>query len=88
LDPICREKNRRINKMYKKTLVYFARFMNYYHEGKIKETDKGGTRSMIGDMTDASKVRSQSQRRREKLREQCTDRRVILKHILYKSELV
>jgi hypothetical protein len=49
-------KNRRINKMYKKTLVYFARFTNYYHEGKIKETDKGGTRSMIGDMRDACNI--------------------------------
>jgi len=42
--------------MYKKTLVYFARFTNCYHEGKIKETDKGGTRSMIGDMRNACKV--------------------------------
>ena len=50
------EKNRGKNKMYKKTIVYFARFMNYYHEGKIKETGKGGTRSMIGDVRNAYKV--------------------------------
>jgi hypothetical protein len=42
--------------MYKKTIVYFARNTNYYHEGKIKETDKGGTRSMIGDVINTRKV--------------------------------
>jgi hypothetical protein len=50
------EKNRRINKIYKKTIVYFARFTNYYNEGKIKESDEGGTRSMIVDMRNACKV--------------------------------
>lgn len=42
--------------MYKKTIVHFARFTKYYHERKIKESDKGGTRSVIGGMRNACKV--------------------------------
>jgi len=56
LDQRCREKNRKINKIYKKTIIDFARFTNYYHEGKIKETDKSGTRRMIGDMGNARNI--------------------------------
>lgn len=41
--------------MYMETIAYFPCFTNYYREGKIKATDKGGTRSMIGDVRNACK---------------------------------
>jgi hypothetical protein len=85
LDPRCRKKNRRINKIYRKTTEYFARFMNYYHEGRIKEIDKGGTRSMIGDVRNTCKVIVTKPEEKRNLGDRCTDGRVTLKHILNKK---
>lgn len=68
MDQRCRgKKSRRINKIYKKTIIYFARFTNYYHAGKIKETDKSGTRSMIGDMGKARKTLVTKQEEKRKV---------------------